>query len=234
MDHSNRTILIAVALLVIVGVIVWYFAGALPATGKTVATVNGAPITAAQLTSEEEQIAAQIGATSTPAATFESDALNELIGTALLTQAATKAGITASTTAVDQKLAATKAQFSSTQAYEQALSAQGLSDASLRQQIADGIQISAFLNAQLNLGSATATPAEIQQAYRNETAQMKNPPPLAKVQSVIAQAVVAQKQQAMISAYVNQLRQAAAIRILIATSTPAAVPPSTATTSAAR
>ncbi len=235
MNNSNRNILIGVVLLIVIGVLVWYFAGAGVATGKTVATVNGTPITEAQLVSEEAQIAAQLGATTTPASTFQTDALNELIGTELLKQAAMKAGITASSTLVDQKLASTKAQFSSTQAYEQALSAQDMTEASLRQQIADSIQISAFLNQQLNLNAATATPAQIQQAYTQQAATMQNPPPLAQVKSEVAQAVVAQEQQRMIAAYVSQLRQSATVDILIATSTPAAATPpvTTGTTAAA-
>ncbi len=192
----------------------------------TVATVNGTAITRGQLTQAESQIASGQGlsATSTAAqAQFQSDALDMLIGQTLLGQAAAQAGITASSTEVDAQLAATKAQFSTPSAYEAALAAQGMTEDILREKISQNLVLNAYLEQKLNLSTATATPAEIKAAYDQVAAQQSgtSTPPLARVRDQVAQMVVQQKQQDSISAYVAQLRAAADVRILIATSTPA-------------
>lgn len=237
MNNTYRAI-IAVAIIVIAGGVAWYIvSGSGSAGGKTVATVNGTPITQMQLSQEEARIATQSGVATSSASQFQSQALNALIGTELLKQAAAKAGVVASSTAINAQLSKTKAQFSSTQAYQQALAAQGLTEAQLRSQIADSITISTFLNQQLNLSQATATPAQIQQLYNQQAALSTSTPPLAQVRSQIAQYIVQQQQQQMVSSYVSKLRSSANVKVLIATSTPSA--PSTlptvnaATTSAA-
>ena len=215
----------AIIIVVIVAAAGWYFLSG--HTNETVATVNGTPITRSQLTASESQIAMQQGLTSTSTAVqaqFQSDALNLLIGQALIEQAAQKAGITASSTEVATQLAATKAQFSAPSDYEKALAAREMTENDLRSAIADNLVINAYLEQQLDLSTATATPAEIQAAYKQVASQQTGTttPPLSAVRDQVAQMVVQQKQQDSINAYVAQLRSTANIQILIATSTPAA------------
>jgi SurA N-terminal domain len=214
----------AVIIVVIVAAAGWYFLSG-HASG-TVATVNGTPITRSQLTAAELQIAAQQGVTATSTAVqaqFQPDALNLLIGQTLIEQAAQKAGIMASSTVVDAQLAATKAQFSATSDYEKALAARGMTENDLRLAITNNIVINAYLEQQLNLATATATPAEIQAVYKQVAAQQAGTTiqPLSAVRDQVAQMIVQQKQQDSINAYVSQLRAAANVQILIATSTPA-------------
>lgn len=232
----NKTIGAVVVAVVAVVVVVagWYFLFG-PAANKStvtdangiVATVNGTPITRSQLTASESQIAAQQGmvATSTVAQSqLQSDALNSLIGQMLLEQVAQQAGITASSTEVDAQLASAKAQFSTQSDYEQALVAEGMTENDLRMAITKNLVINAYLEQQLNLSTATATPAEIQAAYKQVSSQQTSTPipPLSEVRDQVAKMVVQQKQQTSINAYVAQLRSTANIQILIATSTPAA------------
>src|SRR4051812_48370119 len=78
-----------------------------------VATVNGEKVTRGQLNAVEAQMAGQgaPAATTTEAkAALDKQALDSVIGRTLLLQAATQAGLTASTTAVDAQIAAAKTQ----------------------------------------------------------------------------------------------------------------------------
>ena len=222
-----------VLVVVVAGVGGWYFwshpistaAPAATTSGATVATVNGTPITQSQLAAAEAQAAVQYGpgATSTEAqAQIQSAALNSLIGRELVAQAAQRAGIAASATDVDTQLAAAKAQFQTPDEYQQALTAQGLTEDALRAQISEDLTLQAFLEQQLHLSAATTTEAEIQAAYNQVVAGQTNAPTLASVRDQIAQALVQQKQQASVNAYIDQLRAAADVQILIATSTPGA------------
>jgi hypothetical protein len=225
MNKTSR-IIIALVILVAAGAVGWYLigSGSGAASGKTVALVNGTAITQAELASIERQFAVQQGlsATSTPLDQFQSAALNTLIGTTLLKQEAAAAGITASSTEVEAQLTQAKARFSTTQAYQQALADQGLTEDTLRAQIADNLVIDAYLQQKLNLAEATATEAEIKQVYDSQTKGATNVPPLSQVHDQIAQYITQQEQQQMVSQYVSQLRSSADVQILIATSTPAA------------
>lgn len=231
----NKALMTVVAVVIVAAAGGWYFwshpmnyFGGTPAASTNasdpVATVNGTPITRGQLTTAETQIAAQNpNATSTAAQVqIQSSALDSLIGRELLLQAAAKAGVTASSTQVEAQLAAAKAQFPTQDAYQQALTAQGLTEDALRAQISGDLTLQAFLGAQLNLSSATTTEAEIRAAYAQASSTQANMPPLAQVHDQIAQYLVQQKQQAAVAAYVQQLRATADIKILIATSTTSA------------
>ena len=224
---DKNKIIGAVVIVVVVAAAGWYLLSVHSSGNATVATVNGTPITRSQLTASESQLASQQGlsATSTAAqAEFQSDALNLLIGQTLIEQAAQQAGITASSSEVDTQVASAKAQFSTPAAYEQALAAQGITETDLRTQISNNLVINAYLQKQLSLSSTTATNAEIQAAYTQVAAQQQPGAtplqPLAQVRSQVEQMVVQQKEQNIVNAYVAQLRAAANVQILIATSTP--------------
>lgn len=218
----NKAVIIAIV--VVIAAAGWYVLSGHAGSNNTVATVNGTAITRAELVAKESEIAAQQGmvATSTAVqAQFQGDALNSLIGQTLLVQAAQLAGVAASSTQVDAQLAAARAQFGTQAEYDKALTAQGMTEADLRTQFSENSLINAYLDTQLNLSTATATPAEIAAAYNQVAAQQKGVPPLAQVRAQVAQMVVQQKQQISVNAYVAQLRSAAKIQIFIASSTPA-------------
>lgn len=223
----NKSIVRAVLVLVAVAAIGWYAVSRPVGANAAVALVNGTAITRGQLTTLESQIAAQQGlsATSTTARTqFESAALDTLIGQTLLKQAAVRSGIVASSTQVNAQVSAARASFSTKDEYEKALAARGLTEADLQTQISENFIINEYLEKQLVLSAATATDAEIKTVYDQlSSRQTSSPtPPLSQVRSQVAQMVIRQKQQAAVSAFVAQLRKTANIKILIATSTPAA------------
>ena len=226
----NKTI-IAVIIVIVAVAAGWYILAGHIGSGSSgneaVAIVNGATITRHQLTMSEMQIAARQGeaATSTAVqAQLQPDALNLLIEQTLLEQAAEKAGAIASSTEVDSQLASAKGHFSTQADYDKALAAQGMTEGDFRTYISKNILINAYLEQQLNLAAATATPAEIQAAYTQVKSQQgsgANIPPLNQVRDQVAQMIVQQKQQQAVNDYIAQLRSAANIQILIATSTPA-------------
>lgn len=185
-------------------------------TTATVATVNGEPVSSTQLAAAVAQINAQNGtSTITTPAQVQTQALDSIIAQMLLVQAVKKAGIVASSTQVEAQIQAAKTQLGSQAAYEQALAAQGMTEAGLRAQISSDLAIQAYLNQALNLSAVTATDAEIQAAYKQAAAQQTGIPALSKVRDQVQKFVIQQKQQQMINAQVQKLRSEADIKILI-------------------
>ena len=224
--NKTVTIIIGIILIAAAGGAAWYILsgkgtlgiGSTVNNGAAVATVNGEKITRSELDTAEKAIETQAGvqATSTDAkAQLQSAALDSLVAQKLVSQAAAKAGVTASSTEVDAQLAAAKAQFKDTTAYQQALASRGMTEAQLRAQISDSLVANAFLEQQLKLSSVTATDAEIQAAYDQASTTQSSLPPLSQVKSQVQQYVIQQKQQQLISAYVQQLRAQADVKILI-------------------
>ncbi len=189
---------------------------------QTVATVNGQAITRGQLTSAEQQIAAQAGVSmssldASTTAQLQSQALDSLIGQELLKQAATQGGYTASSTQVDQQLQAVKTQFGSDSAYQQALQQQGVTEDQLKAQIAQSLTIQNYLEATLHLSKVTASDTEIQTLYDQLKSQNTGTttPPLSQVKDQVQQLVVSQKQQQQVNQLVSQLRAQANVQVLI-------------------
>ena len=224
---------IGLVVVVLIAVGVWYFTSsgrAMPGStattttasvttnNDTVATVNGTPIMRNKLVATEAQITTQLGvtaSTSAQQAQLQTQALDSLIGQVLLSQAATAAGITASSTLVDAQVQAAKTQLGSDAAYQQALTAQGMTEADLRTQVASGLAINMYLEQQLKLSTITASTAEIKAAYDQVAKAQTGVPPLAQVQAQVKQSVIQQKQQVLINAQVQKLRAAADVKILI-------------------
>lgn len=217
----KRTIISAlVVLLVIAGG--WYALKHAPKNAKTdntsadqnqvVATVNGESITRGEL----DRSLVQGGATTTEAkAQFQSQALDALINQKLLKQVVSKSGITASSTVVEAQLAQAKSQFGTSDAYNQALQTQGLTEATFRAQVQDNVALNAFLDKELNLSAVTASDAEIKTAYDQAAAGQTSAPKLAEVKDTVKQYVIGQKQQALINDYIAKLKASADIKKLI-------------------
>lgn len=185
-------------------------------TATTVATVNGENISSAQLAAAAAQINAQNGtSTITTPAQVQAQALDSLIAQMLLVQAVKKAGIVASSTQVEAQIQAAKTQLGTQAAYEQALAAQGMTEASLRAQISADLAIQEYLSQTLNLSAITATDAEIQTAYKQASEQQTDVPPLSQVRDQVQKFVIQQKQQQLINAQIQKLRSEGDIKILI-------------------
>ena len=215
-----------VVAVIVLGVGGWYvFAHGAPGMGggSAVATVNGENIMQSDLTSTEAQLAAQqgVGATTTAdRAPFVAAALDSLVSQVLLRQAAVKAGITASTTAIDTQLQSIKSQFKTDAEFKQALASRLTTEAQLRTQIQNNLVIQMYLSHAIDPSSATTTEAEIKAAYDSVAAHQPNVPPLATVHAQVAQMLMQQKQQKLLLDHIAKLRAEGNVKILISTSTP--------------
>ena len=192
--------------------------GGLAAAGAadTVAIVNGEKILRSELALAEAQLAGQQGATTTEAkAAVEKQALDSVIGRTLLLQAATQAGFTASTTAVDAQIAAAKTQLGGQDGLDKQLATQGMTEDSLRVQISENLAIQAYLEQTLKLSALTATDAEVKATYDQVSSGQSGIPALSEVKEQVKQLVLQQKQQALIGGQVEKLRTAGSIQVLI-------------------
>jgi FKBP-type peptidyl-prolyl cis-trans isomerase (trigger factor) len=227
MDTHKKSVISAIIVLVVVA-IGWYaftHKGSAPQAATenpsdVVATVNGEEITRAEILSLQNSVAAQQGvdvSTLTPEvkAQFQTQAVNSLVGQALLRQATAKAGITASSTEVEAQLASAKAQFSTPDEYTQALTAQGLTEATLREQISTNLAVQAYLDKELNFGSIKISDEEIKTAYDQIATTQSNVPPLSEVKEQVRQLLLQQKEQPLIDAQIQKLRSEGDVKILI-------------------
>ncbi len=220
----NNAIIAGVLVVLLAAAGGWYYLSGKSATpaavagaSDTVATVNGDKILRSDLTATEAQITAQQGAATTTdaQAQLQSQALDSLISRKLLAQAAQQAGIVASSTEVAAQLQSDKAQFQDDASYQQALAAQGMTEADLEAQITANVVINDYLDQTLNLSSVTASDAEIQSTYDQLSAGQTNVPTLAQAHDQVEQVVIQQKQQILINAQVQKLRAAGNVQVLI-------------------
>lgn len=180
-----------------------------------VATVNGEEITREQFETIKTQVAAQQGFDASAldtatAAQLDLEILESLISQALLRQAASDSAVSVSSEDIDAQVATIQQQFESTEAYQTALAAEGLTDGSLREQIERDLRTQAYLEQELQLTSLTATEAEVNAAYETVAAGQEVPP-LADVYAQVEAMVVEQKQQERIAELIGTLSTGAHI-----------------------
>ena len=224
----NKETVGSVVAVVLVGVGGWYaFTSGSPGKGggpaaagaaATVAVVNGENIPRNQLDAVKAQLAAgqgQVATTTAAQAALEKQALDSVIGRTLLLQAATQAGFTASTTAVDAQIEAAKAQLGGQAGFDSMLVQQDLTEEGLRVQISENLAIQAYLEQELHLSTLTATDAEVEAAYDQVSAGQQGLPALSEVKEQMKQLVLGQKQQQLIMAQVEKLRAAGSVHIII-------------------
>jgi parvulin-like peptidyl-prolyl isomerase len=213
----NKIILAIIAVLVI-GLGVWY-ATTMRTGGEAVARVNGEEITRKDFENLKSQVVAQqqINVASLDAATraeLDNQVVETLISQALLRQAVANSGVTVTSEDRDREIANIRGQFADDAAFQQALAAQGLTEAVLMTEVTNELVTRAYLNQKLNLSSVTATDAEVNTAYE-QIASGQEVPPLEEVRDDVRALVVQQKQQQLILAYVEELRAGAEVEILI-------------------
>ncbi|MFA7216913.1 MAG: SurA N-terminal domain-containing protein [Candidatus Paceibacterota bacterium] len=222
--NQKTIIAIVIGILVIGGS--WYYyskniAGSMGENGEAVATVNGEKITRAELDKTENQIAVaqNLNIATLDEATrkqLETQALDNLISSELVKQAAKKSGEKATEAEIDTQLSATKAQFQDDAAYKAELTAQGISESELRSNIASDIEIQAYLKKTLPLDSVTVTDEEVKTLYDQEVAKGgEGLPTLSDISGQIKAFVTQQKQQQLVQAHLQELKAAAKIEILI-------------------
>lgn len=222
----QKTILVVIGVVVIAAG-VWYFIFSNTPfdresvdTGDVVAIVNGEKISRANFEAFKSRVAAQQGfdialLDAKTKSQFEAQVIDELIAQALLRQAVDESELTASQEEVDAQVDATVAQLGGEEAFQQALAAEGLSEEELRAQISANLATQAYLEQELNLSSIAATDEEVEAAYAQAAAQDETIPVLEDVREQVERLVIQQKQQALFTQFIQQLRAQADIEILI-------------------
>lgn len=185
-----------------------------------VATVNDEEITREQLETTEFQIAAAQGVDASTLSAeirtqLRAEALQALISQALLRQAIDDSRTTVASAEVDAQLETIQGQFEDAAAFEAALTQEGLTLATLREQVETELIAQAYLDAELNLSAVTATDEEIQTAYEQLTAATEDAPALEEVRDQVEALVIQQKQQVLVAEFVADLRSDADVETMI-------------------
>lgn len=146
---------------------------------------------------------------------FETQIINSLVSQTLLQQAVNKSEIVVSQEDIDTQINATITQLGGEEAFEQALDAQGLSKEAFNKQVSADLATQAYLEQELNFSSITATNEEIEALYAQAVTQNEDTPPLEDVRPQVKQSIIQQKQQSLLTQFVEKLRTKANIEILI-------------------
>ena len=182
-----------------------------------VALVNGVPITQkafdTQLASATTTLKAQGADVTSPdkLATIKTQVLTDLINNELVGQEIVKAGIKVTSTQVDAQLQAVITQVGGADKLAAQLSAAGMTEATLRDNIAKQISIQTYLTSNIATSSVTVTDAEIKKFYDDNTKGQTGAPPLKQVSAQIKQQLITNKQQLLVNDFLVTLRAKATI-----------------------
>lgn len=189
-----------------------------PAATDVVAIVNGQELSTSELAVVEAQIAVsqginQVTLSDEDASTLRAAALDALIGQVLIEQAVTASGITATSEEIETQFTAVKGKFESEEAFSAALTAEGLTVTTFQNKIATDLATQVYLTKAIGVTDVSVTEAEVKAAYDSAIVGVDNAPAFADAHDQIQQALSAQKQQALITKLVEELRAAATIVI---------------------
>ena len=221
--------LIALTILLIAGVVAWFIFSMVASLENNteaenlsgpVATVNGEEIPRSDFEALKLQVAFNQGL---DISTLDEQTNNQLelqvvdllISEELLRQASVESGITASDTEIEEEFSVIKGQFENEEAYQNALTIEGLTESTLLVQIGTDLAIQAYLDQVLGLSSIPATESEIEELYNQLSSTQEGVPPLEEAYDQIEQMIVQQKQQELITNHLLELSRNANIEILI-------------------
>lgn len=191
-----------------------------PVSG-TVARVNGVEIDSKAYNDRLNQIAGTVAAQGINVANEEAkadvqkQALDSLISTQLLLQAAESEGITVSAAEVDAEYQALIERFGGEEQFMTRVDEVGLTVDQVRSDLESELLISGFLSGELTPEDTAVSDAEIEARYDELTTGMENPPALEEVRAQIEQPLVSEKQQAVLMDIIDELTEAADIEILL-------------------
>jgi len=140
-----------------------------------VATVNGTDISKTELIERADAIRTQIPPTEdTASEAFYGKVLDDVIGSELLFQASTDAGLLAEPGEVDSQIAMFKGRFPDPATFEQALAQQGMTAESLEDRIARDLSVQKFVEEQINQKVSVA-PEQVREFYDGNADEMRQP-----------------------------------------------------------
>jgi FKBP-type peptidyl-prolyl cis-trans isomerase (trigger factor) len=200
------------------GVFDSYFAA--QESSVVVAVVNGEEITGKDLNTSIQQFnqaaVAQGVDTSSPEviADIRTQALDVLVNTTLLKQAAQEQGVEVSAEATAERLDAIQADIGGAEALQARIAELGLTQADLEEDINEELVIQALLNTLFAEAEIDVTDQEIQEVYDAAGGAGEELPPLEEVSDQIETQVRGSKEQEVIEEYLGTLRTDAAIELI--------------------
>jgi hypothetical protein len=148
---------------------------------------------------------------------IKDQALTTIVNTELLLQEASSKGITASDTAIQTQYDSIQQQVGGQDKLGQMLKQLNLTEADLKKSISDQLVINKYVTGAVDLSSINITEAEIQDQYNKLAASSTgtSTPSLSDVHDAIKSQLQSQKQQQLISALIDSLKQKATIETLL-------------------
>jgi len=185
-----------------------------------VAVVNGEEITGTDLNTSIQQFkqaaVAQGVDTSSPEviADIRTQALDVLVNTTLLRQAAQEQGIEVSAEATAERLDTIQTEIGGEEALQARITELGLTYADLEEDIEEELVIQTLLDTLFAEAEITVTEEEIQQVYDSAGGEGAELPPLETVSEQIQEQVRGTKEQEVIDAYLTTLKTDAEIELI--------------------
>lgn len=146
---------------------------------------------------------------------FKTQALDTLINSELLRQAAVAARQTAADDLVEARYSEIAAGVGGAEILAERMAEFGITEAALRRDIANEILIQNYFQAELGFGEIEVSEAEITEFYDAVAATRDDLPPLAEVRDEVVAQLRGDKEQALITELIAQLRTTAEIEQLI-------------------
>lgn len=144
---------------------------------------------------------------------LQQNALDLIINSKILIQAADKEGYEPSEEEVNEQLKQMTEQFQSEEELNKALEMNNLTMDQLKQELAKSIKMDKYL--QNNIGEVNVSEAEMKDAYNQYSQQQENFPAYEEVKEQIKQEILDRKQQEEVQKLVQQLRDDSEVEILI-------------------
>lgn len=206
-------LILTIVILVIIGAVAYATMKDSALFSKPAATVNGAVITKIELENTSASIAQQMSAQGYPVEMesvqeqIKGDALNRLINTKLLVQAAETASYEATDEEIDTSIAELASQFGGEEAFAEYLKSTSLTDDMVRQDIREQILVDKYLVNETTLSSIEAEESEVAEFYEGLLEEYgEELPALVEIEAQITADIVAQKQQVALSEHLAMLR----------------------------
>jgi peptidyl-prolyl cis-trans isomerase C len=154
-------------------VVAGFLMAAVAAASTVVLQVNGAGITDSDLIRMKQTLAPPQGQT-VDERTLLRDAVDQLIGRALLVEAARAAGITVDPAEVQQWMAGQRGRYPNAEAFTKALQASGTSEQELALRQEENVLISRFVETRLG-PKVNVTPAEVRKYFDDNPKEFEHP-----------------------------------------------------------
>ncbi len=223
---KNKIIMLVISVLIVVAVVLWAVMG----SGKSkimvapdkVATVNGVVITK---TAYDEQMTAMVASlkaqgvnTEDPAkqAEMKKQVLDNLINNELITQGIKSAGIVTTDAEVETQFQTIVTQNGGAEGFQKALTTANLTEAKLRTDILNQLNIQKYLAANVKVSGIKVTDAEVKAFYdQYKATNDTSTPALKTISTEIKQQITQNKQQALVAEFIAALKAKATIIISI-------------------